>query len=345
VAGRVKPGHDEVGVGPAAVCKCRIGAAEWGMAFLTEPEPLRGAALPVLPGIRRIVARNPSVMTYLGTNTYLIEGPDGLTVLDPGPDDDAHVADILAALEGETARRILLTHTHSDHLGATAKLQAATGAAVYAYRVSAKRGFTPDRPLDDGDVVAGLTAVFTPGHAADHLSFEYQVQGTGNILFSGDHVMSWSSSIVSPPDGDMVAYYKSLELLLGRDEVLYAPGHGPLLPQPRRLVGELLAHRQMREASILAALREKEWTVSDLAEHLYHKTDFRLKMAAQRNVLAHLLKLEHEGRAVQTTDRKAAALPDDYVPDDLPPGNEKDMNRTQVNMMLQDAARRFAYSG
>jgi glyoxylase-like metal-dependent hydrolase (beta-lactamase superfamily II) len=314
------------------------------MAFLTEPEPPRGAALPVLTGIRRIVARNPSVMTYLGTNTYLIEGADGLTVLDPGPDDDEHVADILRALDGDKVARILLTHTHSDHLGATAKLKAATGAAVHAYRVSAKRGFTPEKPLDDGDVVAGMKAVFTPGHAADHLSFEYQVEGTGKILFSGDHVMSWSSSIVSPPDGDMVAYYKSLELLLGRDEVLYAPGHGPLLPAPRALVAELLAHRQSREASILEALREKAWTVSDLAEHLYHKTDFRLKMAAQRNVLAHLLKLEHEGRAVQLTDQKAFDLPDDYVPDDLPPGNEKDMNKAQTNMMLQDAARRFAYA-
>ena len=268
----------------------------------------RGIATPVLPGISRIVARNPSVMTYLGTNTYLIEGPEGLTVLDPGPDDDAHVADILAAQDGAKVARIVLTHTHSDHLGATAKLKAATGAEVYAYRISAKRGFTPDVPLDDGDVVAGLKALFTPGHAADHLSFEYQVPGGEKILFSGDHVMSWSSSIVSPPDGDMVAYYKSLERLLARDEVFYAPGHGPLLPDPRALVAELLAHRQSREASILEALREKEWTVSDLAEHLYHKTDFRLKMAAPRNVLAHLLKLEHEGRVVQLTDKTAAAL-------------------------------------
>ncbi len=302
-------------------------------------------ALPVLPGIRRIVARNPSVMTYLGTNTYLIEGPDGLTVMDPGPDDDAHVADILRAVDGAKVPRIVLTHTHSDHLGATAKLQEATGAKAFAYRVSAKRGFAPDAPLDDGDEVAGLRAVFTPGHAADHLSFEYHVSGTGKILFSGDHVMSWSSSIVSPPDGDMVAYYKSLQLLLERDEVVYAPGHGPLLPEPRLLVAELLAHRQSREESILEALREREWTVAELAEHLYHKTDFRLKMAAQRNVLAHLLKLEHEGRAVQTTDIKASELPDDYVPDDMPPAKEKEMNKAQVNIMLQDAARRFAYTG
>jgi len=315
------------------------------MAFLTEPEPQRGVALPVLPGIRRIVARNPSVMTYLGTNTYLIDGPDGLAVLDPGPDDGEHVADILRALDGAKLPRIVLTHTHSDHLGATAKLQAVTGAEVYAYRISAKPGFEPDKPLDDGDEVAGLKAVFTPGHAADHLSFEFLVPGTGKILFSGDHVMSWSSSIVSPPDGDMVAYYKSLNLLLGRDEILYAPGHGPLLPEPRELVAELLSHRQSREASILEALREREWTVADLAEHLYHKTDFRLKMAAQRNVLAHLLKLEHDGKAVQVNGQKASALPGDHVPDDLPPGNEKDVSKAQRNMMWEDSARRFAYAG
>jgi glyoxylase-like metal-dependent hydrolase (beta-lactamase superfamily II) len=315
------------------------------MAFLFEPEPPRGIPTPVLPGIRRLVARNPSVMTYLGTNTYLIDGPEGLTVLDPGPEDDEHVADILRAAGETKIERLVLTHTHSDHLGATAKLQAATGAKTYGYRVSAKRGFSPDGKLDDGDAVAGLKAVFTPGHAADHLSFEFFVPGGPKILFSGDHVMSWSSSIVSPPDGDMVAYYKSLNLLLARDEVFYAPGHGPLLPEPRRLVAELLAHRQHREASILAALREREWSVAELAEHLYHKTDYRLKMAAERNVLAHLLKLEHEGRAVQTTDSRPAELPEDYVPNDLPPGEEKEINKAQVAMMLQDAARRFTYAG
>src|SRR5271156_715937 len=159
------------------------------MPFLKEPEPLRGVPLHVLPGIRRIVARNPSVMTYQGTNTYLIEARDGLTILDPGPSDAQHVRDILAGAGEAPIRRILLTHTHGDHWGACAALAEATGLPVHAYKISGKAGFTPDIPLDDGDIVAGLKALFTPGHAADHLCFEYRLQDGRQILFSGDHVM------------------------------------------------------------------------------------------------------------------------------------------------------------
>jgi glyoxylase-like metal-dependent hydrolase (beta-lactamase superfamily II) len=280
------------------------------MSFLTEPEPPRGVPLDVLPGIRRIVARNPSVMTYRGTNTYLIDGADGLTVLDPGPADDEHVADILRAAAGTKIAHIVLTHTHSDHWGAAAALQAATGLPVASYKVSAKPDYTPDVGLSDGETIAGLQAVFTPGHGADHLCFEYLAPGTGKILFSGDHVMSWSSSIVSPPDGDMLDYYKSLELLLPRDEKLYLPGHGPVLPEPRRLVADLLAHRQRREAAILKQVRSKPWNVAALSVKLYHKTDERLKIAAQYNVLAHLLKLQAEGIVVELPpETKKVALP------------------------------------
>ncbi len=311
------------------------------MAFLTEPEPPRGIALDVLPGIRRVVARNPSVMTYFGTNTYLISGDDGLTIIDPGPDDDEHVQDVLRAAAAQPIARLVLTHTHSDHLGATAKLQAATGATVYGYRNAAKAEFSPDVKLDDASTVAGLTAVHTPGHAADHLSFAYHVAGIGEILFSGDHVMSWSSSIVSPPDGDMVSYYKSLELLLARQEVIYLSGHGPLLQQPRDLVRELLSHRQRREATILAALQAGQSSVAELAEHLYAKTDYRLKIAAQRNVLAHLLKLAHEGRVVQLEpDDDVAAEP--VINEDLPPEDAKSTKPAIVAMFLHDGARRFA---
>jgi glyoxylase-like metal-dependent hydrolase (beta-lactamase superfamily II) len=309
------------------------------MPFLIEAEPPRGVPLDVLPGIRRIVARNPSVMTYQGTNTYLIEAEDGLTVLDPGPEDARHVREILAGAGDVPIRRILLTHTHRDHFGAVAALQAATGVPVYAWRHSVKPGFTPDMPIDDGDTVAGLTALFTPGHAADHLSFAYRLHDGRKILFSGDHVMSWSSSIVSPPDGDMLAYYRSLERLLDRDDELYLSGHGPVLPEPQMLVRELLGHRQRREAKILRQLEQQDWSVAMLAARLYAKTDPLLKVAAQRNVLAHLLKLAAEGRATELE-------PDTEPPDDAPqipppPGEVQRESGSALAMMQRDALRRF----
>jgi glyoxylase-like metal-dependent hydrolase (beta-lactamase superfamily II) len=137
--------------------------------------------------------------------------------------------------------------------------------------------------------------LYTPGHAADHLCYQYYAENGQKILFSGDHVMSWSSSIVSPPDGDMQAYYRSLEALLVRDDDLYLSGHGPPLTEPRALVADLLSHRQARERAILAQLQKRDWAVAALAAELYHKPDLFLKAAAQRNVLAHLLKLKAEG--------------------------------------------------
>ena len=260
------------------------------MAFLTEPEPQRGVTLPVRPGIRRIVAANVGPMTYHGTNTYLIDVAGGLIVLDPGPDDPAHVAAVLAA--GPVAR-ILLSHTHHDHLGAVEAMRAATGAPVYAWHDPADPGFTPDIPLQDGDVVDGWQALFTPGHAADHLCFA----GPDGVLFSADHVMSWSSSVVSPPGGSMTDYFASLRRLLARDDRVYLPGHGPPLPDPRPFVQDLLAHRITRENAILAALGPEPLTTRALTDLLYSQVDERLRRAAERNVLAHLLKLRDEKRA------------------------------------------------
>jgi glyoxylase-like metal-dependent hydrolase (beta-lactamase superfamily II) len=266
------------------------------MAFLTEPEPERGAVLPVLPGISRVVAHNPGPMTYHGTNTYLIETAQGLVVLDPGPDDAQHVDAVLRATGGKVDL-ILLSHTHHDHLGATAALKQATGAQTAGFRTPADAAFVPDRPLDDGDEVAGMTALHTPGHASDHLCFAMAGKDGKPILFSADHVMSWNSSVVSPPDGDMRAYFASLRRVLDRADDVFLPGHGPPLPEPRRLTRALLFHRMERERAIQVALVKGPTTTTALRDKMYSQTHPRLQRAAERNVLAHLLKLEAEGKA------------------------------------------------
>lgn len=269
------------------------------MGFLTETEPPRGPPLGVLPGIRRIVAANPGPMTYHGTNTYLIDGPEGVVVLDPGPDRPEHIEAILEAT-GEAISLILLSHTHLDHVGAVPGLKQATGAPVAAFAVSALEGFAPDIGLNDGDTIAGLGALHTPGHASDHLCFALKAPDRTRVLFSADHVMSWSSSIVSPPGGNMRDYFASLRRLLDRDDDVFLPGHGPPLPEPRNLVEALLHHRQERERAILQAL-----TITGPAgthaimNALYSQTEPMLRRAAERNVLAHLLKLEAEGLVVR----------------------------------------------
>ena len=267
------------------------------MAFLTEEVPERGVRLPVVAGISRIVANNPSLMTYHGTNTYLIETADGLVVLDPGPDDAGHLADILKATGGDV-HAILISHTHSDHLGATAALKAKTGAVTYAFHLSGDPAFTPDVLLRDGDSVLGMTALHTPGHASDHLCFARP----DGLVFSADHVMSWSSSIVSPPGGNMADYVASLKRMLARDDQLYLPGHGPPLPGPKPYVQELLDRRVKREDEIAAALQAGPLGTWDLVDALYSKTDPWLRRAAERNVVAHLFKLQAEGRVAVEGD-------------------------------------------
>ncbi len=266
------------------------------MAFLTEPEPPRSVALPVAPGIVRMVAPNPSHFTYHGTNTWLIDGADGLTVIDPGPEDAAHIAAIARA--GPVAR-ILLTHTHPDHLAGAPGLRAATGAPIYGWAQPWAKGFTPDVPLADGACVAGLRAVHTPGHASDHLCFA--LDGTG-IVFTGDHVMSWSTSIVSPPDGDMAAYMASLRLLLSRQDTLYLCGHGPPLPSPASLVRGMLSHRAAREAAVLTTLARAPASTDALLATMYAGVDKALWPAARRSLLAHLLKLQNERRVASQGD-------------------------------------------
>ncbi|MGH7211151.1 MAG: MBL fold metallo-hydrolase [Acetobacteraceae bacterium] len=283
-----------------------MSAAGKALAFLTEAEPARGVAREVAPGVRRIVADNPGPMTYHGTNTYLIETADGMVVLDPGPDESAHLDAILRATGGKVDL-ILLSHFHHDHVEGTPALRAATGAPTAAFVDSAIEGFASDRRIEDNETIAGMIAVHTPGHASDHLCFELAARDGTAVLFSADHVMSWNSSVVSPPDGDMQAYVASLKRVLDRTDDVFLPGHGPPLPEPRKLTRALLFHRMERERSILARLTKAPATTVALRDALYSQTHPRLQRAAERNVLAHLLKLQAEGKAARDGELWRAA--------------------------------------
>lgn len=262
----------------------------------------------VRPGVRRLLAANPSPFTYTGTQTYLV-GEREVAVIDPGPDLAAHVDAIVAATAGQMVTAILCTHTHRDHSPASRPLAAATGAPIIGCaplaleddgaRADAAFDFdyAPDRVLADGEALAGpgwtLRAVATPGHTSNHLCLE--LEGTG-ILFTGDHVMGWSTTVVAPPDGDMAAYRASLALLLARDDLAYLPAHGPAVDTPHRHVRALIAHRRMRETQILDRVGAGEGRIPAMVETMYREIDPRLHPAAGRSVLAHLVELEAQGR-------------------------------------------------
>jgi glyoxylase-like metal-dependent hydrolase (beta-lactamase superfamily II) len=273
------------------------------MQFLTEPEPPRSRPLPVGNGITRLVGPNPGLMTYWGTNTYIVQTPEGALVFDPGPDHAGHVDAILRAA-GPRVAAIVLTHTHHDHVGALAALRAATGAPVAAWHAPADPAVVPDIPLQHGDGITGWVAIHTPGHAPDHLCF----LGPDGVLFSGDHVMGWSTSVIGAPGGDMADYFRSLKRLLGTEAARYLPGHGPALEPAHPYVSALLAHREGREAAILAALGPAPATARDLAATLYPDVDPGLRRAAERNVTAHLQKLKGEGKAAESPEGWRAGL-------------------------------------
>jgi len=266
-----------------------------------------GIALAVDPLVTRILAPNPSPFTHTGTQTYLV-GTSALAVIDPGPDDPAHVQAIVDAIAGRPVVAILCTHTHRDHSPAAATIRSATGAPVMGCAPLTRDdagpradaafdvGYTPDRVLEDGERVAGpgwtLEAVATPGHTSNHLAFALP---EAQALFSGDHVMGWSTTVVAPPDGDMAAYMASLEKLMGRDERIYFPGHGEAVENPQRFVRGLLGHRKQREGQILRLLRQEVHEVPAMVARMYAGLDPRLTGAAGGSVLAHLIDLQERG--------------------------------------------------
>ena len=271
-----------------------------------------GRTAEVAPGVRALVANNPGPFTFKGTVSYIV-GRGKVAILDPGPDDDAHIASLLDAVRGETVTGIFVTHTHRDHSPATPKVKAATGATVYAegphrparplntgeagrLDAAGDMEFRPDVALADGAVVSGgdwtIEALATPGHTANHMAYALK---EADLIFSGDHVMAWSTSIVAPPDGAMSDYMASLEKLARRREPVYLPGHGGSVHDAPRFVQTYIRHRQAREASILRRLGKGAADIATLVRTIYIGIDPRLVGAASLSVLAHLEDLVARG--------------------------------------------------
>jgi glyoxylase-like metal-dependent hydrolase (beta-lactamase superfamily II) len=268
-----------------------------------------GEAAAASPLVRRVVARNPSLFTLHGTNTYIV-GRGRVMVIDPGPALKEHQKALRRALAHDTVTHILVTHRHLDHCAAALALAHETGAVLAAGPAGTPSGFSaphheeesdpdlrPDRTLGKGDRLSGddwvLEVVPSPGHTSDHLCFALAPDG---VLFTGDHVMGWSTSVVIPPDGDMRAYVASLRLLLTRRESLFLPGHGPAITRPQPYVTALLAHRAEREREILAALGAGRHHIAGIVLAVYADVDPRLHPAAGLSVLAHLRALVAEKR-------------------------------------------------
>jgi glyoxylase-like metal-dependent hydrolase (beta-lactamase superfamily II) len=269
----------------------------------------------VAPGVRRLLADNPSPFTFTGTQSYIV-GSGEVAVIDPGPDLAEHVEALLAATKGERIAAIVCTHTHRDHSPASRALKAATGAPIIGCAsltlddegpradASFDPDYAPDRVLGDGETLSGkgwtLEAVATPGHTSNHICLALP---EATALFSGDHVMGWSTTIVSPPDGDMGAYMASLNTLLTRDETVYFPAHGPQIDTPRDYVRDLIVHRRNREAQILRHLAVGEGRIPVMVDHMYADLDPDLHLAAARSVLAHLIDLARRGFVEQRDER------------------------------------------
>jgi glyoxylase-like metal-dependent hydrolase (beta-lactamase superfamily II) len=297
------------------------------LAFKTTMEFSYGEPRELAPGVLRVVANNPGPFTFKGTNTYLV-GTTELAVIDPGPDDPAHIDAIMAAAGPRRVTHILVTHTHRDHTDGLERLRQVTGAKVCGYGRSPLApktasttpsgsefidyDFRPDIALRDGDAVSGpgwrLEAVFTPGHAPDHLCFALP---QCRVLFCGDHVMAWNTTVVAPPEGNMADYMRSLGRLAARSDEFFMPGHGGRIDQPARWVKAYLLHRQWREQAILDAIRSGHTTIEQIVNLVYCGIDERLRNAASLSVLAHVEHLMARGlvqcEGAPTLDRRFSA--------------------------------------
>ncbi|MCW1382292.1 MBL fold metallo-hydrolase [Novosphingobium sp. KCTC 2891] len=285
-----------------------------------------GIAVELEPLVRRVLAPNPSPYTFTGTQTYLVGRGAEIAVIDPGPtgtgvaghadtNGEGHVEAIVAAAGEARIVAILCTHTHRDHSPAARPLQQATGAPIIgcAPLVLADDGpradasfdptYAPDRVLVDGERLAGdgwtIEAVATPGHTSNHLCYSIVQSGA---LFTGDHVMGWSTSVVSPPDGDMGAYMQSLQKLQEREDRVYYPAHGPQIDNPRQFVRGMMGHRRQRERQIVKLLEQAPHEIPAMVAAMYKGLDPRLAGAAGRSVLAHLVDLERQGRVAGSGD-------------------------------------------
>lgn len=283
--------------------------------FVRQFEFAYGRRDQVSPLIQRVVANNPGPFTFTGTGTYIVgrDAPGaGLAVIDPGPQDEAHLNALLAGVQGRTVTHILITHTHRDHAPLARDLAQATGAPILAARPprfethasgpldeDEDADFRADRILADGERVAGdgwtLRVVATPGHASNHLAFVLEQE---RALFSGDHIMGWSTTVVAPPDGDMAAYLASLDKVMALDIETIWPTHGPPITDLAPFLAAYLAHRLAREAQVLDRLAAGDRTIAEMVPTLYAAVDQRLWPAASLSVLAHLIKLVREGRVM-----------------------------------------------
>jgi glyoxylase-like metal-dependent hydrolase (beta-lactamase superfamily II) len=272
-----------------------------------------GVAQRLSPRIERLVAHNPSPFTFRGTGVYLVGDDKSVVAIDPGPNDPEHIKSLLAAIGPRKVDHILITHTHRDHSPAAAALKAATGAKTYGYGPHARHDgdveeggdhdFVPDVTVRDGDMIANgachFRCVFTPGHTSNHMCFALEEE---QALFTGDHVMGWSTTLVAPPDGDMGDYMKSLEKLIARKDSILYPTHGSPIVKPARFLRAYLSHRKMRESQIARAIKRGRNTVPLLVETLYAGLSPALVRAARLTVEAHLLHMAE--------DKRVDALPD-----------------------------------